>query len=164
MILGAPYALGEFLSLRELGWTVAPTNPPSFLISWSDDGETLSYGEDFSLTMTNFRRLAKHFLLKAEELCRELMFGLSPDIDLSRVKDSMTNAQYGFSFVQHTDNRLVDAYLDLSTKACTSQHNGLFSQGRWDWEAVLLYRKKVEAFEEMLVEITGGIVVIVCAA
>jgi hypothetical protein len=43
--------------------------------------------------------LAKHFFTKAEELCDELMFGLDLVIDLAKVKDDITNAQYGFSFV-----------------------------------------------------------------
>jgi hypothetical protein len=87
------------------------------------------------------------------------MFDLNPDIDLSKVKDDMTNTQYGFSFLQYLDNKLADAYLDLSTKACTTCRNRLFRQGCWDWKAIFLYRKKVEAFEEMLLgglHTTGG--------
>ena len=70
---------------------IARTDPPSFLLRWSDDGETVSYGDDFSLTMESFRGLAEHFLTKAEELCDDLMFGLNPVIDLAKVKDDLTN-------------------------------------------------------------------------
>ena len=49
--------------------------------------------------MKSFRELAKHFLVKAKELCDDLMFGLNPVIDLAKVKDNLTNTYYGFSFV-----------------------------------------------------------------
>jgi hypothetical protein len=109
--------------------------------------------------MTASWSLADHFLLKAEELCRDLMFDLKLDIDLSKVKDDITNTQYGFSFVQHLDNRLAEAYLNLSTKDCTTCCNGLLKHGRWDWKAIFLYRKNVEALKEMIVgglQTTGG--------
>jgi hypothetical protein len=113
----------------------------------------VSYGDDFSLTMESFRGLAEHFLAKAEELCDDLMFGLSPVIDLAKVKDDLSNTQYGFSFVQHPANNLADAYLDLSTKACTTRRNGLFRDNRWDWKAIFSYRKTAESLLEMI----GGV-------
>jgi hypothetical protein len=89
MITGSPSPLEEFQSLRDFGRVIARTDPPSYLLRWSDDGETVSYGDDFSLTMESFRGLAEHFLLKAEELCDDLMFGLNPVIDLAKVKDDL---------------------------------------------------------------------------
>jgi hypothetical protein len=150
MITGSPSPLEEFQSLRDFGRVIARTDPPSFLLRWSDDGETVSYGDDFSLTMESFRGLAEHFLTKAEELCDDLMFGLDPLIDLAKVKDDLTNTKYGFSFVQHPANKLTDAYLDLSTKACTTRRNGLFRENRWDWKAIFHYRKKAESLQEMI--------------
>ena len=78
------------------------------------------------------------------------MFDLNPDIDLSKVKDEMTNTRYGFSVIQHPDNKFANAYLDLLPKACTTRHSGLFRQGRWDWKAIFQNRRKVESLEEML--------------
>jgi hypothetical protein len=150
MITGSPSPLEEFQSLRDFGRVIARTDPPSFFLHWSDDGETVSYGDDFSLTMESFRGLAEHFLVKAEELCDDLMFGLNPVIDLAKVKDDLTNTHYGFSFVQHPVNKLADAYLDLSAKACTTRRNGLFRENRWDWKAVSFYRKKAETLLEMI--------------
>ncbi len=82
--------------------------------------------------MESFRGLAEHFLTKAEELCDDLMFGLDPVIDLANIKDDLSNTQYGFSFIQHPANKLTDAYLTLSTNACTAHRNGLFRENRWD--------------------------------
>jgi hypothetical protein len=109
--------------------------------------------------MKAFCSLVEHFLIKVEELYKGLIFDLDLDIDLSKVKDDITKTQYSFSFMQHLDNRLADAYLDLSTKACTTRHNGLFKQGGWDWKAIFLYQRKVEALKEMLLgglHTTGG--------
>jgi hypothetical protein len=103
------------------------------------------YGDDFSLNIESFRELAEHFLAKAETLCDEFMFGLDPVIDLQKVKDDLTNTKNGFSFVQHPANKLTDAYLDLSRKACTTRRNGLFRGNQWDWKAISLYRKEAEA-------------------
>ena len=82
--------------------------------------------------MPRFRSLAKHFLSKAEALCTSLLFGLNRAVDLTKVKDDMTNTQAGFSFIQPPGNGLAQAYLDLSTQACTTARNGLFRDGGWD--------------------------------
>ncbi|KAH8749809.1 hypothetical protein BGZ57DRAFT_1019545 [Hyaloscypha finlandica] len=150
MIAGSPTPLEEFQNLRDFGRKVARTDTPSFFLRWSDDGQTLFYGDDFSLTMDGFRSLAKHFLLKAEELCEGLMFDLKPAIDLAKVKDDMTNVQSGFSFVQHSKNGLTNAYLELSRRACNACGRGLFERGGWDWKAISLYWKSGETFLEML--------------
>jgi hypothetical protein len=49
MIAGSPTPREEFQSLRDFGRVIARTDPPSFLLRWSDDGETVSYGDDFTL-------------------------------------------------------------------------------------------------------------------
>ncbi|KAH9203136.1 hypothetical protein DL95DRAFT_377907 [Leptodontidium sp. 2 PMI_412] len=41
MITGSPSPLEEFQSLRDFGRVIARTDPPSFLLRWSDDGETV---------------------------------------------------------------------------------------------------------------------------
>ncbi|KFY67854.1 hypothetical protein V496_01372 [Pseudogymnoascus sp. VKM F-4515 (FW-2607)] len=78
MITGSPTPLDEFQSLRDFGRVIARTDPPSFLLRWSDDGETVSYGDDFNLTMEIFRGLAEPSLTKAEGLRDDLMFWLKP--------------------------------------------------------------------------------------
>jgi hypothetical protein len=151
MVTGSPSALEELQSLRDFGRGMAREDPPSFLLRWSDDGQMVFYEDAFSLTMQDFCRLSKHFLDKAAQICDELMFDLHPPINLVETKDDMANTETGFSFVSHPGNRLADAYLGLSTKACTTRRGGLLRQGRWDWKAIFLYQKKVEALEEMLV-------------
>jgi hypothetical protein len=72
MTTGAPSALEELQSLRDFGRVMSRTDAPSFLLRWSDDGQVVSYGDNFSLTMEKYRCLAKYFLTKADELCNTL--------------------------------------------------------------------------------------------
>jgi hypothetical protein len=99
MITGSLLPLEEFQSLRDFSRVIARIDLPSFFLHWSDNGETVSYGDDFSLTIESFRGLAKYFLIKAKELCDDLMFSLNLVIDLVKVKDNLTNTYYSFSFV-----------------------------------------------------------------
>lgn len=78
MVAGSPSALAELHSLRHFGHRVAQTEPPTFFLHWSDDGQRVSFGGDFLLSMHDFRRLANHFVTHAEELCDELMLGMEP--------------------------------------------------------------------------------------
>jgi hypothetical protein len=127
---------------------MARSDPPSFLLHWSDDSKTVFIGDAFSLTMDSYRRLAEHFISRAEELCAELMLGLDVSVDLTRVKDDMTDTRKGTSFVHHPENGLLRAYLDLSKQACTTRA-GLFKNRKWDWEAVFSYQRKAEELDEM---------------
>jgi hypothetical protein len=83
MITDSETALEEFLNLRNFGRVIVRTNSPSFLLRWSDDGETIFYGNEFSITISCFHILAEHFLSKAEVLCKDFLFGLDPAIDLT---------------------------------------------------------------------------------
>ncbi|KAA8617310.1 DUF3505 domain-containing protein [Pyrenophora tritici-repentis] len=147
MVDGAMYPLAEFQSLRDFGRVIGRTDPPSFLFRWSEDGQTISYSSNH-VTMDSFRRFSHMFVDEAEKICKELMFGVLPPVDLSQVKDEISNTSQGFSFVHHPGNRLSEAYLELSTRACTTRRNGLLRDGRWNWKAIFLYLKRVEAFLE----------------
>ncbi|KIM98206.1 hypothetical protein OIDMADRAFT_71485, partial [Oidiodendron maius Zn] len=104
--------------------------------------------------MKEFRCLAEYFTVQAEELCEELIFDLNPSIELASIKDDLSNTRYGFSFVNYPDNKLVDAYLDLTAKACTTRRNWLSQRGQWDWKAIFSYCQQVERLEEILL---GGL-------
>jgi hypothetical protein len=114
MVEGAMYPLAEFQSLRDFGRVIGRTDPPSFLFQWSEDGQTISYSSHH-VTMDSFRRFSHIFVDQAEKICQELMFGVLPPVDLSEVKDEISNTIHGFSFVHHPANRLSEAYLELST-------------------------------------------------
>ncbi|EXL40817.1 hypothetical protein FOCG_16761 [Fusarium oxysporum f. sp. radicis-lycopersici 26381] len=62
MVQGSMSPLAELHNLRNFGQKVAKTEPPPFLLRWSDDGRVVSYGSDFTLSMEEFRGLADHFI------------------------------------------------------------------------------------------------------
>lgn len=143
------YPLAEFQSLRDFGRVIGRTDPPSSLFRWREDGQTISHGSR-RVTMDGFRRSCEAFTDEAEHMCRELMFGVLPPVDISQVKDEIGNTRHGFSFIHHPDNQLLEAYLELSTQACTTRRTGLMREGRWNWKAIFLYFKKVEALSEVV--------------
>lgn len=71
--------------------------------------------------MEEFRGLADHFIARAEDLCDELMFGLKPNLDISKIKDDFKNSQPDFSFVSHPDNNFDTTYQGLLVQVCTSR-------------------------------------------
>ncbi|KAL7903745.1 hypothetical protein GGI35DRAFT_492304 [Trichoderma velutinum] len=146
VITGSQSPFDELHSLRNFGRVIARTDP--FLLRWSDDGATVSYGDSFHLSMNCFRRLADYFITEAEELCSSLMLGLSPNTDLVKVKDDLTNGRPDYSFTRHPDNGLDQSYLDLVEEACKSP--ALSNRGHWNWAAISSYQKRATNLQEML--------------
>lgn len=154
MVIGAKSPFDELRALRSYGKVVARGDPPSFFLRWSDDAQTVSHGDTFSITMTQFRGLANHFISSAEALSGRLMLGLQPDVDLGSVVDDLADERPGFSFVQHPRNALRRRYLDLVHAAFMCRHDRLAVNGRWSSTAVAAYRRQALALEEALL---GGL-------
>ena len=66
-------------------------------------------------------------------------------IDLSSIRDDMTNNEEGFSFVLYPGNKLDTAYLELCCRASRAHRHGLLRGGDWEWNAIFQYFKKDEA-------------------
>lgn len=101
--------------------------------------------------MSGFRQIINYFISRAEELCDNLMYGWSPRIRLSDIKDDLTNAQPGYSFVRHASNKFEDGYKILLARACFSRKGALpalSGHGRWRWDAVKDYLKHTKELEE----------------
>ncbi|KAK7592053.1 hypothetical protein V3481_006688 [Fusarium oxysporum f. sp. vasinfectum] len=158
-VLGSQSPFEELFSLLAYGKAIASSETPPFLLRWSDDGQSVSHGDLLTISMGSFRQLPQALLGEASRLCAELMYDWQPPLDLTSIKDDLTNTTHGFSFVTHPRNGLVDAYLKLSLKACTSLSNPLSRKGSWDRKAVFAYWKKEEALREVLAGLlmmTGG--------
>ncbi|KAH7247485.1 uncharacterized protein BKA55DRAFT_691571 [Fusarium redolens] len=153
MVLDSQYPLAELVSLRDFGRNVARNEPPSMLFHWSNDNETVSHAT-VQVTMNDFRKLPDYFITQAEALCDRLMFGIQPNIDLSRVKDDITSSKSGHSFIKYPENGLESAYLELLVHAYTAGRTGLAQDGLWKWHAVTAYLKLVSRMEEQL---AGGL-------
>ena len=150
MVIGAQSCFAEFVSLRDAGRTISRTEPPAFILRWSDDGNTVHFGPEQGLTMEGYRQLIEHFIFQAEKLSKKLMLGASLDINIGAMKDSMINSDHGYSFVKHPDNNLDPPYQKLLVQACTSSSAGLSRDGKWSWTGITAYLKDVEKLEEML--------------
>ncbi|KAH7199222.1 hypothetical protein BKA60DRAFT_470242 [Fusarium oxysporum] len=158
-VLGSQSPFEELFSLLAYGKAIASSETPPFLLRWSDDGQSVSHGDLLTISMGSFRQLPQALLGEASRLCAELMYDWQPPLDLTSIKDDLTNTTHGFSFVTHPRNGLVDAYLKLSLKACTSLSNPLSRKSSWDRKAVFAYWKKEEALREVLAGLlmmTGG--------
>ncbi|KAM0293750.1 hypothetical protein ACHAPM_011491 [Fusarium culmorum] len=125
MVMGSQSSFEEFVSLRAYGCVAARNDMPSFLLYWSDDGQSVGWGQGVEISMGQFRALTEYLVKEANGLCNSLMFGLEPDIDLSQIKDDMANNDNGYSFVTDPQNKLASAYLDLLKRACTARHGCL---------------------------------------
>ncbi|OAQ71908.1 hypothetical protein VFPPC_12026 [Pochonia chlamydosporia 170] len=150
-VVGSPSPLAELISLRNFGYVIARTEPPAYLLRWSDDGENVSLGDLFTLSMSAFRQLIDYFISRAEQLCDDLMYNWSPGIHLSDIKDDISNAQPGYSFISHPKNNFEDEYRILLARACTcrsSQLRQLAGHDRWRWTAVKEYIKSTKDLEE----------------
>ena len=105
--IGSSAPLADFIDLRGYGKTIACRDPPPYYLSWSDDGQTVTYNDKFSLTMQDFRNLSKYFILSAQESSLALLCGLPvPAVDLAKIKDDITNRKVGHSFVKDSSNHV----------------------------------------------------------
>ncbi|KAH7248434.1 hypothetical protein B0J15DRAFT_562897 [Fusarium solani] len=134
MVVGSQSAFEEMISLRSYGRVIARSESPAYLLRWSEDGQTVYYGDLFHDGSTP----------------EELMFGWDRSVDLSQVKDDLKNAERGFSFVTHPGNNLEDAYLELCERACTARRDSLSPKGNWNQKAVFKYLRTEEALCDYL--------------
>ncbi len=92
--MGAQSPFEEMSSLMAYGRAVASSDAPSFLLLWSDDGQSVSYDDCLTITMAQFRAFVDVVLGEAERLCDELMYHWKPKVDLGLIKDSLTNRRH----------------------------------------------------------------------
>lgn len=150
MITGSQSPFAELVSLRDAGRNICRTEPPAFILRWSDDDSTVHFGPERSLSMESFRMLADHFITRAEKLCAKLMLGVEQEVDLPRMRDDMTKSDYGYSFIKDPHNELDRPYQELLARACISPSAGLSRHGQWSWAGVTAYLRDAEKLEEML--------------
>jgi hypothetical protein len=89
--------------------------------------------------MAQFRGIGRGALEHVIPCCDRLMYGWSPSIDISTLRDVLSDISYGYSFVTDPANGLTDAYLELSRRACLSDAEGLLTDDDWDTRAVRQY-------------------------
>jgi hypothetical protein len=106
LCLGSPAPMNELLSLRDYGRVISRSDGPSFRVTWSEDGQIISW-DDQHLSMSQFRQVGQDTLQAAAAICSQLMYGWSPQIDLSQVHDDLSCTTAGYSFVTASVNGLL---------------------------------------------------------
>jgi hypothetical protein len=145
--------LGEFISLAAYGQSLRRSEGPTIQFEWSDDGEEISWDGCFRVTMDGFRTLAHSAIQAATRQCERLMYDwVPPTRDLRTLRDRLSTATAGYSFVSDPANGISNAYLELLTKACLSPVNLLTLIGKnecssWDKKAVCSY---IDAHNDLL--------------
>ncbi|KDN66191.1 hypothetical protein CSUB01_12380, partial [Colletotrichum sublineola] len=158
-VLGAESPFEEMFTLLCFGRKIAANSTPPFVLHWSDDEKTVTVSNGCSITMKDFKSLPKDLIAKADQVCRELLYHLSPIEDLKSVQDDFKKINTGFSFIHHPANRLSKEYLNLCSRACAGTEARLASNGKWRHALVQSYIAKERLFLEhlaVLMHITGG--------
>lgn len=116
--------MSELLTVRAYGRVLARTDGPAFRVDWTDDGTSIKW-ENGSLTMTAFRALGNHVVNKVQENIDGIVGGLRHRLNLSVLRDRISEHKRGYSFVQDPSNELGSAYLDLANSICAGPEHGL---------------------------------------
>ncbi|PVH94161.1 hypothetical protein DM02DRAFT_200271 [Periconia macrospinosa] len=152
MCLGSQAPMGELLSLRNYGRAFSRSDGPSFRVDWSEDGHEVSW-DDFCLSMAQFRQIGYSALESAASSCNRLMYGWQPRCDLEQIRDRLSNNAEGYSFVSDPANGLLEAYLELSRRACLATVDGLMTDSSWDKDAVRRYLTMCDVLRQEIMEL-----------
>ncbi len=129
------------------------------MLHQSEDSNTVtcvSGKYNTTISIEQFRQLLKFFISKAEHIYVDLMYGLETSIDISKLKDNITNCEPGYSFVAHPVNELKNSFTHLLTHTYTVHKAlpALSGHGRQNWSAVKRYLRRAKELEEM---VAGGL-------
>ena len=145
LCLGSSAPMNELLSLRDYGRVVSRSDGPSFRVTWSEDGQIVSW-DDQHLSMSQFWKVGQEPLQAAAALCSQLMYGWSPHINLSQIHDDLCCTTADYSFLTAPANGLLESYLELSRRASLATVDGLMTDNDWDLKAV---RRYLDQYTEM---------------
>jgi hypothetical protein len=108
----------------------------------------VKWGDSFSLSITDFRRLIETFIKLTKELANELLLGLELAIRMAELKDNIIDVASSHSFLTHPSNGLEGRHIQLLKEAITSCRSRLTKNGQWNCTEVSNYRKLVRQQEE----------------
>lgn len=150
--------VGELLSLRAYGRTVSRTDGPTFRVEWSDDGSSVQW-DGGKISMAEFRGIG-HQATKLVHDCIEGVFGTRlPGVDLSVLRDRISEHKNGYSFVHDGRNGLTHEYLEFSERVCADPVHSLMTRDGWNERAVRRFLKKEEKLLEhimVMMYLRGG--------
>jgi hypothetical protein len=146
---GSTAPVRELLSLRAYGRVLARTDGPAFRVDWTDDGTSIKW-ENGTLTMTALRALGNHVVNTVQVNIHAIVRSLRHRLNLSVLRDRISEHKRGYSFVQDPSNELGSAYLDLANRICAGPEHGLVTHTGWNLRSVRQFLKKEESLLEQI--------------
>jgi hypothetical protein len=94
--------------------------------------------------MDQFRALGRYALNLVQETIGELMGTFRPMMNLSLLRDRISEHRHGYLFVQEPKNDISSAYLDLANRICADTKRGLITKNGWNMRLVQQLLRKEE--------------------
>ena len=89
LIRGEFYQIAELIERLKLGRIIAHDVGAKPVLQWSEDKKVLQYMDE-EVSMSDFKSWVKQYIVDVEKQLAELMFEFAPDVDLSKVGDTMS--------------------------------------------------------------------------
>ena len=147
--------MGYTLSLLLYGRAISRETGSRLMVSWSKRADIM-YFMGKPIQMDNLRSMVADMTTDAEDmLWNTLMFKDGQDfrytVPLDSIEDDLTYTQRGKSFIHR--NGLAGKELDMLRDIVGGSRKQEFlnDDGRWNWDAVQRYLKKVMKFLEVLI-------------
>jgi hypothetical protein len=146
---GSAAPVGELLSLRAYGRTVSRTDGPTFRVDWSSDGNSVKW-DGGELSMERFKSVGHHVVDLINHSMGTIFGAFRPDVNLSMVRDRISEHKNGYSFVYDRANGLNLKHLELSERICADPVHGLTTRNGWNDRAVRRFMKREEKLLERI--------------
>jgi hypothetical protein len=172
MVYGTRSPICWVQKLRAYGKAIQDTTTSLGRISWSDDGEVVTY-KTMQLTMTSLRGVVAATLGSAQQQLADLLLvhpdedreAVVPPLSLRSLQDNPAESAPGWNFVQHPANTALHGYEKwllnrvLDNTWLQKDFFGSGLQAKVRSQAVENYLSLVDGFLEtllLLVHVTGG--------
>ncbi|KAI9761428.1 MAG: hypothetical protein M1840_001941 [Geoglossum simile] len=162
LIRGNFHPIPELIERLKFGRVIANNMGAKPTMQWSDNKEILHY-LDSKVSMHDFKSWVKTCIDGTKQQLQELMFGYIPNIDLSKVAESMSMDKRSFYFALHPENvkkDMVGWYKQLIPKCKEPGPYQMHRDGEWLPGAIDNYISKRDTFLQHLMlcmHLTGGL-------
>lgn len=134
------------------------TDGPTFRVDWSDDGSSVRW-DGGELIISDFRDIGSEATNLVHQSIARVLGTQTPSVDLSILRDRMSEHKNGYSFVHDNRNGLSHGYLDVSDRVCADPVHNLMTRIGWNERAVRRFLKKEDKLLEfvmLMMYLRGG--------
>ena len=129
-------ATSHLLRFLAYGRQLAQNEGPRANISWAPDYQALTLFSSRSqddlgsglIQLADFRKMVTGAIRHCHRLTQEMMLGWEPTVDLSSLRDDLTNSTAGYSYLSEPANQLQSAFEQLLRRAWDGD---LQARGQW---------------------------------